>query len=1328
MQDRIDLDALAEAIRRCDNEPIQFIGSVQSYGVLIGVDALGVIQVASANLAEVFGMPAANALGLPASLVLGEALWCSITSLGELLPNQPPLALALEGVPGSPSKPAFVHRSGDLRVIEMACREETECAHPIDPGTLSRVFAAILADTASVADYAQALVQQVHTLTGFDRVMVYQFDADWNGQVIAESNNAQVSSFLGHFFPASDIPEPARRLYARNLVRMLVDRDAAPVPLLQANRAAAALDLSFSVLRSISPVHLKYLENLDVVASVTVSLLQHGRLWGLMVCHHRQPRRLPLKLRDDLELIARSAAIRLSALAMEESLRFQERMRQASHELLLWTQGAPNLANLPGGLQQQLLNLVQASGLALLSAGECYRFGHTPPPVAIVSLQAWLLAQASFAQHRQFSSSVLASQYAPGQAHVAVAAGVLALPLDDAGNSMVLWFRGEVVRDITWAGQAQKHLVEDALGPLLAPRSSFALWRQTQRGQSLAWLAQQLDAAQTLSLLLGKILADQQLRHNQESLRVAALVYEASSEAMVVTDAASVVMAINPAFTALTGYVPEEVIGRTLSILKSGRQDAVFYQAMWQSIQNTGSWRGELWNRHKNGDLYAEYLTVNTIFDDHGAVWRRVGLVTDITSRKLEDDAIDQNRKSLEQLVLSRTRELETARDDALAANRAKSRFLANMSHELRTPMNAVLGMINLLKGTSLDLKQLDYAEKSESAARSLLGLLNDILDFSKVEAGMLALEAQPFALEQLMRELAIILSANVDRKPVEVLFDVDASLPELVVGDILRLKQVLINLSSNALKFTNNGEVLVSVKLQQRLDDVATLEFAVKDTGIGIAADQLHRIFDAFTQAEASTTRRFGGTGLGLAISQKLVALMGGELQVQSTLGVGSRFYFSLPLRVMPAAVPKLSTPPVPLALEVLVVDDNAVACRLMVALLLARGIAATGVCSGAAALQLMCQRQAQRLPPFAVVLLDWQMPDMDGWETARQIQALDFGEHAAPHLIMVTANGRAMLGERTAAEQALLSGFLAKPVSPAMLLDTIADACAAHPLARQPQKHSQRGLERMRILVVEDNLLNQQVAEELLGREGALVSLAANGQQGVQAVAAADPPFDVVLMDLQMPVLDGFAATHVIREELGLKTLPIIAMSANVMAEDIRECLAAGMNDHVGKPFELTRLVALLRHQAGWTSLAAPDSKTAKPVTSALPAVAQVQNPTGQIDLAQALEWVDGNVALYREFARGYVHDIADNADQLALHLARGEQKDALRIMHTLKGLSRTVGANALADFAAAYESELKNQPLDPQKFDAMVQQTRERIATVSAEIGQIVEKNLA
>jgi PAS domain S-box-containing protein len=1322
---------LAQAIKRCETEPIEYIGSVQGYGILLAVDDAASVRWVSANLSEVFAMPAQAALGLPASAVLGELAWHSIESLGPIVANQSPVALTLpvSSTAGLLQKQAFVHRCGPNLVIELGCVDPTESERQHDVDSTSRVLNALLADTASLASYADVLVEQIQSLTGFDRVMVYRFDAAWNGQVIAEKLTGPGEPLLGHFFPASDIPAPARRLYGKNLVRMLVDRQAAPVPLLHTHSEVEKepLDLSFSVLRSISPVHLKYLENLGVDATLAVSLLQHGRLWGLIVCHHRSARQVPLKLRDTLELIARTAAVRLSALAFDESLNFQVRLRETSRNLLQWAQHAPTLQGMDADLQQQVLGLVQASGLVVVSENESFCFGQTPPVATIAKLKAWLVTRTDF--RHGFVTQALASEFAQAAHDVSLAAGLLAMPLDDAGKRLVLWFRGESVRDITWAGQAKKHLVQDAQGPRLEPRSSFARWLETQRGESLPWQTPQQDAAHTLSFALGKIAADLSLRQSAESLQLAALVYDNSSEAMVVTDAANAVITVNAAFTHMTGYTLPEVAGKTLSILKSGLQDASFYQAMWQALKESGSWQGELWNKHKNGNLYAEFLTINTIFDAQGAVWRRVGLITDITTRKLAEMATEQTQESLEQLVLSRTLELEKALDDAQKANQAKSSFLAAMSHEIRTPMNAVLGMLTLLKGTSLNPQQIDYAEKAERAARSLLGLLGDILDFSKIESGKLTLDAQAFQMEQLMSDLAVILSANVGLKPVEVLFDIDVNLPEWVCGDLLRLKQVLINLAGNALKFTHDGEVRVSLVLLRREDDLAWVEFAVSDTGIGIAPEQQTAIFEAFTQAETSTTRRFGGTGLGLAICKRLVSMLGGELLLQSAPGQGSKFYFSLPLRLVAQEPQALKNPdavaPLPQGLEVLVVDDHQATLELMLAMLTARGFKATGALSGAAALDLLKQRCLARVPPFEVVLLDWQMPEMDGWETAHQIKALNFGLHQPPCLIMVSANGRTMLADRTEAERVMLGGFLAKPVSPAMLLDAIARA--------RDDKHTdknlrsgqrkQRGLERMRILVVEDNRLNQQVAEELLTREGALVSLAANGQLGVDAVAAAEPPFDVVLMDLQMPVLDGWAATREIRDTLGLKNLPIIAMSANVMAEDKAQSLAAGMNDHVGKPFEVNALVALLRRHLGWTVQQTPGQAASVAASKPLVPGQAGAHHIGKIEFAQAMEWVGGDTALYQQFAQAYVQDVGNYADRLAQHLAQGEAKDAARIMHTLKGLSATVGANNLSDFAAKKEIELKTQPLDPSTFDELVQQTRSGIGAVCVEIGLVV-----
>ncbi|WP_138513420.1 response regulator [Rhodoferax bucti] len=546
----------------------------------------------------------------------------------------------------------------------------------------------------------------------------------------------------------------------------------------------------------------------------------------------------------------------------------------------------------------------------------------------------------------------------------------------------------------------------------------------------------------------------------------------------------------------------------------------------------------------------------------------------------------ESGRAALEQAKLA----ADKARVTAEQASLAKSQFLANMSHELRTPMNAILGMLQLLDGTELNDKQRGYTHNTASAARSLLSLLNDILDFSKVEAGKMTLDPRPFRTDQLLRDLSVILSANVGSKTIEVLFDVDPAVPHAVVGDDMRLQQVLINLGGNAVKFTEKGEVVIRLRLKATNGDRAFVEFAVSDTGIGIAPENQAHIFSGFSQAEASTTRRFGGTGLGLAICQRLVGLMGGTLQLHSTPGEGSNFFFTIPLQLAPPV--ELVSPRHPLlAQRALVVDDNLVARTLLATMARSLGWEVDVADSGPEALrQVQARREAGA--PYQVIFMDWRMPEWDGWETTRRIR--EATQVNGPLILMVSANGRAMMAERTADEQALLNGFLVKPVTASMLLDAVMDAQAAsataatgaNPAAPQTLAKPQR-LQGMKLLVVEDNKINQLVAKGLLKQEGADITLADNGRIAVDLLTAQPEAFDAVLMDVQMPVMDGYEATRTLRALPGFAELPVIAMTANAMASDREACLAAGMNDHVGKPFEIDHLVATLRHFTGRPAL---------------------------------------------------------------------------------------------------------------------------------------------
>lgn len=669
-------------------------------------------------------------------------------------------------------------------------------------------------------------------------------------------------------------------------------------------------------------------------------------------------------------------------------------------------------------------------------------------------------------------------------------------------------------------------------------------------------------------------------------------------------------------------------------------------------------------------------------------------------------------------------RELEShllyAKERADAGSAAKSAFLANMSHEIRTPMNAVLGMLQLVQNTDLNGRQLDYVIKAQTAATSLLGLLNDILDYSKIEAGKLQLDVHPFELEPLLCDLAVVLAGNQGEKQVEVMFDLDSNLPNDLIGDSLRLQQVLINLAGNALKFTLEGQIVVSIEQLMRTENAVSLRIAVSDTGIGISPEQLERIFEGFTQAEASTSRRFGGTGLGLVICKRLVTLMGGELHVESQQGVGSRFWFDITLDVAPTSLQGFACTGVDVSLRILVVDDNAMAGELLLRTVHGLGWKADRVSSGTQAVEWVKKAQA-RGEAYDVVLMDWRMSDMDGLSAAQLIQQRGNGV-PPPMVIMITAYGREVLADVHQAGDAPFVGFLTKPVTPKQLADAVQRAFKGRDLLQSPVPRST--LERpprlagLRLLVVEDNMLNRQVANELLKREGALVTLAEGGLEGVSKVMNERVSFDVVLMDIQMPDIDGLEATRRIRSNPRFATLPIVAMTANVSNTDREACLAAGMNDHIGKPIDLEQLVVTLLSQAG-----SEDSQ-------ATLTLGQVNSGDGVIESrASTIDRFGGDLDLIRNVLRTFGPEMEKQLVQLRDQIQRQDASGAAFVLHTIKGSSGTMGAKALSLLAGDLEHKLKSADsesvasllADPIWFDGLGRLLQQSLEQMNADFAQ-------
>ncbi|HEY0063499.1 MAG TPA: response regulator, partial [Telluria sp.] len=751
-------------------------------------------------------------------------------------------------------------------------------------------------------------------------------------------------------------------------------------------------------------------------------------------------------------------------------------------------------------------------------------------------------------------------------------------------------------------------------------------------------------------------------------------IIKAAPDGMVVVDADGDIMLSNPQLDQLFGYADGELIGLPITTLVP-RPARTAYLAAHDTLIAEGNARqlgganADLYGLRKDGSLFSVEIGLSRLpaVEERGVCV--CASVRDISDRKLAEA------------------EVLRAKEIAEEATRAKSDFLANMSHEIRTPMNAIIGMSHLALRTDLDKKQRNYVEKVHRSAENLLGIINDILDFSKIEAGKMTVEKIAFRLEDVLDNFANMIGMKAEEKGLELLFATAADLPTSLVGDPLRLGQLLINLGNNAAKFTEAGEIVVGAEVVGQAEGRVELHFWVKDSGIGMSPEQCSRMFQSFSQADTSTTRKYGGTGLGLAISKKLVELMDGRIWVDSDTGKGSTFHFHAWFGVQDdVQARRMFKADELLGMRVLVVDDNASAREILSTMARSFGLEVDVAENGRVALHRMADAEKRALP-YDLILLDWKMPVMDGVEALREMQTGTLAN--VPAVIMLTAFGRDEAQEEARRQQVALPSVLTKPVTPSTLLEAIGEVRGIGRISptRQTERQDQGAsdmarLAGARLLLVEDNDMNQELARDLLESAGIELVVVGDGQQALDLLAV-DAVFDGILMDCQMPVMDGYTATRLLREQPRFATLPVIAMTANAMDGDRDKAIDSGMNDHISKPLNVDAMFATM---ARWIT---PTWQAPLPSVApvAAPRAALPLLPAG-IDAVAGLATCMGREELYRRML-GMFRDTHGNfMDDFELALESSDAGAAARVAHTLRGTAGNIGARAIAAAAGALE----------------------------------------
>ena len=1294
------------ALDLCEREPIHIIGHIQPHGLLFALSEPDlIVRQVSTNVHVLLGSSPEAILGKSFNAVLGVQdvkAFRSLVSSGERI-SATPLRMHV-GVRGIEMN-CNAHRLGGVLVVELELVRETDSHQQIDFDADIRAPMSQMEQAPNIPELARVAGAEIRRLTGFDRVLVYRFDEDWTGEVIAEDSDPLPFSYLGLRFPASDIPAQARRLFLLNPLRAIVDVAAVPVRIVPEIEplTGKALDLTMSALRSASPTHLEYLRNMGVEASMTISIIVKGRLWGMIACHHTKPHRVDWKKRSVCELIVLTLASQVAFRIENYALHSRLSSRKLLDSYLADIEASPCLADADHFRNRRLLDVLDADGLLSCIGGVRSFQGVAVEEDLLLPVIDRLREQTT----RGIASSNELSVLDRGSAaYSSQVSGALYLGLTEGSGDYLLFLRRELVATVLWAGNPDKTLATDEHGRL-RPRSSFSAWRESVRGRSRPWEQAELESAAVLREQLLRLRAVQELEGLNESLE-REITQRRRAEMQLTGAADRLKLAVRAGDVGIWEFdvVENQVVwdDQMFSLYGVTRNQFADPREAWEAAVHPEDLRRELeaFNLAAMGqqDLDAEFRVVwpdgsvhniramaRMQRDISGQPSRLLGINWDITRQRQAANELQESNRQLQETT-ARANELAL---EAALANSAKSEFLAHMSHEIRTPLNGVIGMTDLILDTDLTADQRECLETAKLSADSLLGVINDILDFSKIEAGMIDMEAIEFNLRDCSEEALKTFVLQAAAKDLELLCDITPEVPEIVRGDPGRLRQIIVNLVGNAIKFTIRGEVALRVEVETEEHETHTLRFSVTDTGIGIPAEKQLAIFSPFCQADSSTTRKYGGTGLGLAISARLASMMGGKIWLESEVGRGTQFCFTARFAAFHRKRTESESIPGAAALrgmKILVVDDNRTNRRILEGTLQLWDVRTTCVEGGKQALEQLVSAHDSG-EPYQLVVTDAHMPEMDGFDLVEEMRRTP--AVATTIVVMLTSGGHPEDAERC--RQMGVLSYLHKPVRRNGLLSAILMASGRHPAetalsnaAPMDRPPSGKGL---RILLAEDNRINQVIATRMLEKLGHELVIADNGKVALSLLASQS--FDLVLMDVQMPEMDGMETTKQIREDERLTQvhIPVIAMTAHAMKGDRERCLAAGMDGYISKPINALEL-----------EVAISDALNRQPSGSRGKKASNKQEITNasveRWNMRESLERLCGDEILLWEVVEIFLAEVPRHLEELRLAIAQDNAEGVERIAHILKGQLGYLGAPAISQSASELEEKGRDSDL--------------------------------